>query len=170
MCHAQFVSVAAAVVDHGDARVSINVLETLQSLFDVSVIKRTCTLHSSFVQTVQPVDGELYAACLEIFESEGGVDKIEALQEHDNNEVYTKALHLITSHFDTNEDDAAALNPVRVLCVCTRAYACCSGEYIRTETVVDVHCAAPKPPCRTADARGQFQFRVKQQRHHPSFA
>lgn len=50
-------------------------------------------------------DEALYEDALLMFESEGGVDKVELLQNHEREEVYKKALSLIHKHFNADDDD-----------------------------------------------------------------
>ena len=35
----------------------------------------------------------------------GGADKLEALQEHPNEKIYSKVLKLLTEHFDVDEQE-----------------------------------------------------------------
>ncbi|XP_037959974.1 importin subunit alpha [Teleopsis dalmanni] len=48
--------------------------------------------------------GNLESICL-IFEEIGGLDKLEALQEHENEDVYKKAFALIDAYFSNGDDD-----------------------------------------------------------------
>ncbi|TGZ69089.1 hypothetical protein CRM22_003922 [Opisthorchis felineus] len=69
-----------------DARVVILVLESLRKLFQIS---------EQF--------GQLEAACIEL-ETCGGLDQLEQLQDHENEQVYTLAYELIDRYFNDNEE------------------------------------------------------------------
>lgn len=59
-------------------------------------------------------DGATQDKMVEQIEECGGLDKIEALQRHDNHDIYEAAVRLIQDYFDPEEtDDVQALEPAR---------------------------------------------------------
>ncbi|XP_077302768.1 importin subunit alpha-1-like [Arctopsyche grandis] len=57
--------------------------------------------------------GELDALCLSI-EEDGGLDKLEALQQHENEEIYKKTLHILDTYFSEDEPKDEAIVPQEV--------------------------------------------------------
>lgn len=49
--------------------------------------------------------------CIDFIEEAGGIDHIESLQEHENQDVYEKALKLIETYFQDEEEEDMALAP-----------------------------------------------------------
>ncbi|XP_023231466.1 importin subunit alpha-5-like [Centruroides sculpturatus] len=59
--------------------------------------------------------GEIEKVCL-LIEETGGLDRIEELQQHENNEVYKSALEIIDRYFSGNDDTSDELLPQTDVC------------------------------------------------------
>jgi len=69
---------------------------------DAKLIKVVLDASANLLKTFNDSDGNRVA---DFFEECGGLDKIEALQEHDNEDVYKKSLDIIEKYFPEDDDD-----------------------------------------------------------------
>ena len=50
--------------------------------------------------------------CVQLFEEAGGCDRLEALQEHENPDIYAKAAHLLDTYFGDTDAEDPGIAPV----------------------------------------------------------
>lgn len=93
------------LLDTKDSKVIVVVLDGLANILQVSVkysyiftLKLLCLFIVSYLLQCAEKEGHLEQIAI-IIEECGGLDKLEALQTHKNEEIYVKALNLIDSFF-----------------------------------------------------------------------
>ena len=79
-----------------DARIVTVALEGLENILKVGEADRTDEAPNVFAQYVDEADG---------------LEKIESLQNHTNNDIYEKAMRLLETYFGLEDDDAQNLLP-----------------------------------------------------------
>ncbi|CAH8632573.1 unnamed protein product [Heterobilharzia americana] len=83
-----------------------NVLKALSNILTVNEPKVVLMVLEAVKKLFEVSDqfGQLESACIEL-ETCGGLDKLEALQDHSNQQVYETAYHLIEKYFNDVDDD-----------------------------------------------------------------
>jgi len=95
--------------------VYLGVLPALCSLLDAPDAELLLAVCEALEATLAAGEANSTAGvnrCVELIDEAGGIDKLEALQLHENAEVYTKAVGLLDSYFGSEESEAdAAIAP-----------------------------------------------------------
>ena len=81
------------VLDRGDARIVTVALEGIENLLKMQVA------------------GKEDIGAQSVLEAEGGVDALEALQNHNNGDVAAKAVHILATYFGAEEDEDVGPGP-----------------------------------------------------------
>ncbi|OUS48808.1 armadillo-type protein [Ostreococcus tauri] len=84
------------LINCSDARIVTVALEGLENILKVGEADRTDEAPNVFAQLVDEADG---------------LEKIESLQNHTNNDIYEKAMRLLETYFGLEDDDAQNLLP-----------------------------------------------------------
>lgn len=91
-----------------DVLVATNVLEPMVSLIHSSDARITLVLLEAFESILQQGRKNLEAGrssdFTDQFEQAGGVDALEALQEHENEQVYAKVVEILQEYFEAEEE------------------------------------------------------------------
>ena len=95
-----------------DAIVGMGALNTICSILDISDVK-ICLVALDALDAILRKTGSLDYA--NVVEECGGVDKLEDLQDHSNEEVYRKAVAIVEEYYNPDEEDEEEADSVRDL-------------------------------------------------------
>ena len=88
------------LLDCADATLLLSVLEALEAVLGAA---------AAAAAAAAAIPGE--NACAQIFAESGGLSKLEALQTHENGEVYRRVVKLLDTFFGADEDDPTLVPP-----------------------------------------------------------